>query len=105
MNTGDLGGLFQHAQKMQRELRTLQEELKKKTVAGEAGGGMVKAFVNGQQELLKVEIDPSAVDPDDVGMIEDLVLVAVQEGLKKAKELSDQETSRITGGMNLPGLF
>jgi len=101
----DLGGLFQQAQKMQRELRQVNEELKQRTVLGESGGGMVKAYVNGQRELLKVEIDREAVDPSDIGMLEDLVLVAVQEGLRKAKELSEQETARITGGMNLPGLF
>jgi DNA-binding YbaB/EbfC family protein len=99
----DLGGLFQHAQKLQRELRQLKDDLRKRTVLGESGGGMVKAYVNGQQELLKVEIDREAVDPEDVGMLEDLVLVAVQEGLRKAKELSDQETARVTGGLNLPG--
>jgi DNA-binding YbaB/EbfC family protein len=101
----DLGGLFQQAQKMQRELRQLNEELKQRTVLGESGGGMVKAYVNGQREVIKVEIDREAVDPSDIGMLEDLVLVAVQEGLRKAKELSDQESARITGGMNLPGLF
>lgn len=101
----DLGGLFQQAQKMQRELRQVNEDLKQRTVLGEAGGGMVKAYVNGQRELLKVEIDREAVDPAEVGMLEDLVLVAVQEGMRKAKELSEQETARITGGLNLPGLF
>ena len=102
---GDLGGLFQHAQKMQRELRVLQDELKKRTVLGESGGGMVKTYVNGQQDVLKIEIDPEAVDPDDVGMLEDLIVVSVREALRKSKELSDEETRKITGGLDLPGMF
>ena len=101
----DLGGLFQHAQKLQRELRQVEEDLRKRTVLGESGGGMVKAYVNGQRELLKIEIDPASVDPGDIGMLEDLVLVAVQDGLKKAQELHAEETARVTGGLNLPGLF
>ncbi len=101
---GDLGGLFQQAQKMQRELRQVQQDLRRRIVLGESGGGMVKVYVNGNQEVQKIEIERDAVDPDDIGMLEDLVLVAVQEGLKKAKELSDEETARVTGGMNLPGL-
>ena len=100
----DLSGLMQQAQKMQREMRTLKEDLKKRTVLGEAGGGMVKAYVNGQQEVLKIEVDPQVVDPEDVDMLEDLVLVALREGLTKSKEMSDEEMSRITGGQ-LPGLF
>ncbi len=102
---GDMSGLFQQAQKMQRDLRTLKEDLRKRTVSGEAGGGMVKVFVNGQQEVLKIELDPSTVDPDDVDMLEDLILVAVKEGIKKSKELEEEEMSRVTGGLNLPGMF
>ena len=104
-NMGDMSGLFQQAQKMQRDLRTLKEDLRKRTVSGEAGGGMVKVFVNGQQEVLKIELDPSTVDPDDVDMLEDLILVAVKEGIKKSKELEEEEMSRVTGGLNLPGMF
>ncbi|MGA1489153.1 MAG: YbaB/EbfC family nucleoid-associated protein [Planctomycetota bacterium] len=100
----DLGGLMQQAQKMQREMRQVKDELKKRTVLGESGGGMVKAYVNGSQQLLKVEIDPQVVDADDVEMLEDLVLVAVREGLEKARELSDEAMSRGTGGQ-VPGLF
>ena len=102
---GDMSGLFQQAQKMQRDLRTLKEDLRKRTVSGEAGGGMVKVFVNGQQEVLKVELDPSTVDPDDVDMLEDLILVAVKEGIKKSKDLEEEEMSRVTSGLNLPGMF
>ncbi|MDE0960485.1 MAG: YbaB/EbfC family nucleoid-associated protein [Planctomycetota bacterium] len=104
MSTGDLGGLFQQAQKMQKELKAVQEDLKQRTVLGESGSGLVKVYANGQQEVLKIEIDPKVVDPDDVEMLEDLLLVAVGQALEKAKELSDQETSRVTGGMSFPGM-
>jgi DNA-binding YbaB/EbfC family protein len=104
MSTGDLGGLFQQAQKMQKELKAVQEDLKQRTVLGESGSGLVKVYANGQQEVLKVEIDPKVVDPEDTEMLEDLVLVAVGQALEKAKELSDQETSRVTGGMSFPGM-
>ena len=104
MSTGDLGGLFQQAQKMQKELKAVQEDLKQRTVVGESGSGLVKVYANGQQEVMKIEIDPSAIDPDDADLLEDLVLVAVQQALEKAKELSDQETSRVTGGMSFPGM-
>ena len=104
MSTGDLGGLFQQAQKMQKELKAVQEDLKQRTVVGESGSGLVKVYANGQQEVMKIEIDPSAIDPDDADLLEDLILVAVQQALEKAKELSDQETSRITGGMSFPGM-
>ncbi|MDE0958196.1 MAG: YbaB/EbfC family nucleoid-associated protein [Planctomycetota bacterium] len=104
MSTGDLGGLFQQAQKMQKELKAVQEDLKQRTVLGESGSGLVKVYANGQQEVLKVEIDPKVVDPQDVEMLEDLLLVAVGQALEKAKELSDQETSRVTGGMSFPGM-
>jgi len=104
MSTGDLGGLFQQAQKMQKELKAVQEDLRQRTVLGESGSGLVKVYANGQQEVLKVEIDPKVVDPEDIEMLEDLLLVAVGQALEKAKELSDQETSRVTGGMSFPGM-
>ena len=104
MSTGDLGGLFQQARKMQKELKAVQEDLKQRTVLGESGSGLVKVYANGQQEVLKVEIDPKVVDPEDIEMLEDLLLVAVGQALEKAKELSDQETSRVTGGMSFPGM-
>ena len=100
-----MGQLFQQAQKMQRELKQVQDDLKKRTVVGEAGGGMVKAYVNGQQDVLKIEIDREAVDPEDLGMLEDLLLVALKNGLEKSRELSKTEMGRVTGGLNLPGLF
>ena len=101
----NMGDLMQQAQEMQRKIRQVQTDLKKRVVQGEAGGGMVKVFVNGQQEILKLEVDKEVVDPEDVGMLEDLLLVAVQNGMQKAKDLSKEEMEKVTGGVNLPGLF
>ncbi|MGE3163747.1 MAG: YbaB/EbfC family nucleoid-associated protein [Planctomycetota bacterium] len=105
MAMGNMGDLMQRAQEMQRKMKQVQADLKKRTVQGDAGGGMVKVFVNGQQEVLKIEIDPEVVDPKDVGMLEDLVLVAVKTAVEKSQELSREEMSRVTGGISLPGLF
>ncbi len=105
MTLGDMGQLFQQAQKMQREMKQVQDELKKRNVVGEAGGGMVKVYFNGQQDAVKVEIDKEVVDPEDVGMLEDLLIVALKNGLEKSKELSKNEMGRVTGGLSLPGLF
>ena len=105
MTLGDMSQLFQHAQKMQKEMRTIQDELKKRNVVGEAGGGMVKVYVNGQQQVLKVEIEKEAVDPEEVGMLEDLILMAVKNGIEKSQELSRNEMAKVTGGMQLPGMF
>ena len=105
MTLGDMSQLLQHAQKMQKEMRTIQDELKKRNVVGEAGGGMVKVYVNGQQQVLKVEIEKEAVDPEEVGMLEDLILMAVKSGIEKSQELSRNEMAKVTGGMQLPGMF
>lgn len=101
----DMSNLLQQAQKMQREMRQVQEDLKKRTVMGDAGGGMVKVYVNGAQDVLRIEVDPEVVDPEDVGMLEDLLLVAVRNGIEKAKDLSKTEMSRVTGGLPMPGMF
>ncbi len=105
MSLGDMGQLFQQAQKMQREMKQIQEDLKNRHVVGEAGGGMVKVYVNGGQDVTKIEIDKEAVDPDDIGMLEDLLLVALKSGMEKSRELSQNEMKRVTGGLSIPGLF
>jgi DNA-binding YbaB/EbfC family protein len=102
---GDLGNIMKHAQKMQQEMAKIQEDLKNRVVEGKAGGGMVVVNVNGAQELLAVKIDKNVVDPEDVEMLEDLVVAAVREGMRKAKEMANKEMSKLTGGLNLPGLF
>ena len=105
MTMGDMSQLFQQAQKMQRDMKQVTDDLKKRTVVGEAGGGMVKVYANGAQEVLKFEIDKEVIDPEDSGMLEDLLQLATKAALDKARELSQSEMSRVTGGLNLPGLF
>ena len=99
---GDMGGLMKQEQKMQEQLKQLQSELKDRVVEGKAGGDAVVAYANGAQELIQLKIDPEAVDPDDIEELEDLVVAAVRAALAEAKQMSETETSRITGGMNLP---
>ncbi|MGH7163830.1 MAG: YbaB/EbfC family nucleoid-associated protein [Planctomycetota bacterium] len=101
---GDLGGLMKQAQKMQADLKRLQAELKERIVEGKAGGDAVVAYANGAQELVQIKIQPGVVDPDDVEDLEDLVVAAVRAALAEAKKMADEETSRITGGLNLPGM-
>ena len=108
---GGFGGMNQaammkQAQKMQRDLMQMQEELEQATYSAAAGGGVVKATVSGKRELTELVIDPEAVDPEDVEMLQDMVVAAVNEALRKAEEASAQSMSRLTGGLgNLGGLF
>ena len=90
---------------MQNRLVKIQEELANETVEASAGGGAVKAVATGQQKLVSIEIDPAVVDPEDVEMLEDLVVVAVNDALSKAQELASQRLSGLTGGIKIPGLF
>jgi nucleoid-associated protein EbfC len=90
---------------MQNRLAKIQEELATETVEATAGGGVVKATATGQQKLVSVEIDPAVVDPDDVEMLQDLVVAAVNDAMNKAQELAAQRLSALTGGMKIPGLF
>lgn len=108
---GGMGGLLKQAQKMQKEIERIQNELADMKIEGSAGGGMVTAIASGQQELLEVNIDPEVVDPDDVEMLEDLVLAAVNQALENAKATAEEEMSKATGGMmpnfgnmQIPGL-
>ena len=103
---GGMGGLLKQAQKMQKEIERIQSELANIRIEGVAGGGMVTAVANGAQELLEIKIDPEVVDPEDVEMLEDLVLAAVNQALENAKARAEVEMGAATGGMmpNLPGL-
>tara|TARA_R110002094_G_scaffold20489_21_gene32006 strand:- start:739 stop:1065 length:327 start_codon:yes stop_codon:yes gene_type:complete len=101
---GDMQSLLKQAQDMQRRMQETTRALSERVLEGSSGGGAVKAYVNGNQELQSVKIDKAAVDPDDVETLEDLVTTAVRQALAAAKELRDAETSKVTGGMNLPGL-
>lgn len=100
-----MNDLMRQAQMMQRKMAKMQEDLKTKELEASAGGGMVTVRVNGDQEVLKITIDPAAVDPEDVEMLQDLVLAATNEALKKAKDMVQGEMSSITGGMKIPGMF
>ena len=97
-----MGKLMKKAQEFQKKMKTMQSDLADRVVEGTSGGGMVTAQVNGQQEVISVKINPEAVDPDDVEMLEDLVTAALAQALKKSKELSDGEMKKLTGEMGLP---
>ena len=95
---------LQQIKALQEKMAQLQEELSQKTVESSAGGGMVTVVVNGRQEIVKISIDPQVVDPEDVEMLEDLVLAAVNDALHKAQQLIASEMSKLAGGLNIPGL-
>ena len=97
--------MMKQAQKMQQELLRMQEEQENKTYTAKAGGGMVSATVNGKHEVVALEINPEAVDPDDVEMLQDMVMAAVNEAMRNADADAAQNMSRLTGGLNLGGLF
>ena len=100
-----MGNLMKQAQQMQQRMVKLQEEMAQKTVEASVGGGMVTVTVNGKSELLQVKIEPQVVDPDDVEMLEDLIVAGVNEALRKAQEMVAAEMSKLTGGLKIPGLF
>lgn len=99
-----LSELIKQAQKLQKRMMEIQEELANKTVEATVGGGMVTVVANGQQEILSIKISPEVVDPDDVEMLEDLILAAVNEAHRKARELMAKEMEKLTGGLKIPGL-
>ncbi|NLK00351.1 MAG: YbaB/EbfC family nucleoid-associated protein [Clostridia bacterium] len=100
-----MGKMMKQVQKMQANIAKLQEELEERIVDIAAGGGAIEVKANGKQEILEIKIDPEVVDPEDVEMLEDLVLAAVNEALREAQEMVSKEMSKITGGMKIPGLF
>lgn len=104
-NMGNMGKMMKQVQKMQADMAKLQEELVNRTVEASAGGGMITVVANGKQEVLSIKINPEAVDPEDVEMLQDMVLAAVNEALRQAQEMVSKEMGKITGGMNIPGLF
>ena len=97
--------MMKQAQKMQQDLLRMQEEQENKTYTAKAGGGMVSATVNGKHEVVSLEINPEAVDPDDVEMLQDMVIAAINEAMRNADADAAQNMSRLTGGLNLGGLF
>jgi nucleoid-associated protein EbfC len=99
-----MGNLMKQAQQLQSKMAKLQEELGEKIVEASSGGGMVSVVVNGRQELLSIKIDKEVMNPDDVDMLQDLVMAAVNDGLTKAKSMVNEEMSSLTGGLNLPSI-
>ncbi|HNT57097.1 MAG TPA: YbaB/EbfC family nucleoid-associated protein [Syntrophales bacterium] len=101
----NFGKIMKQAQQVQARMMKLQEELALKTVEASAGGGMVTAVVNGRFEVLSLKIEKDVVTPDDIEMLQDLVMAAVNEGLRKAQEMAQAEMSKITGGLQIPGMM
>ena len=99
-----MANLQRMAQQMQQEMLRVQAELESATVDGSAGGGVVSATVTGKQELVNVTIDPSVVDPDDVEMLQDLVIAAINDALRASRALAEQKMSAVTGGLRMPGM-
>lgn len=101
----NMASMMKQAQKLQAKMMRLQEEMAEKTVESASGGGMVKVVANGRQQILSVSIEKEVVDPDDVDMLQDLVLAAVNDALAKSQEMVTAEMSKLTGGMNIPGIM
>ncbi len=100
-----LGNIMKQAQQMQAKIARMQQELETREVEASAGGGMVTARVNGKQQILELKIEKDVVDPEDVEMLQDLILAAVNEAVKKSQDMIQAEMGKVTGGMNIPGLF
>ncbi len=102
-NPGNLNKMMKQVQKMQRDMARVQEELGLMEIEATAGGGMVRAVFNGHGEIVDLDIAPEAVDPQDVEMLQDMVLAALKEGQRKAQTVAQEKMSAVTGGLNLPG--
>ncbi len=105
-NMGNMAGMMKKMQKLQGEMAKMQEQLKTRTMEVSAGGGAIKVVINGEKQIQSLKIDPAAVDPQDIEMLEDLVSAAVNEAIKKVDDMMAQEMGKLTGGLNLPpGMF
>ncbi|MCZ2260890.1 YbaB/EbfC family nucleoid-associated protein [Sporosarcina sp. G11-34] len=102
---GNMQGMMKQMQKMQKQMAEAQEKLGEERLEGSAGGGMVKVIVSGDKEVVDVIIDPSVVDAEDVEILQDLVIIATNEAMKKAEELTNSTMGQFTKGLNLPGMF
>ncbi len=100
----NMGNLLKKAQQLQEKMAKLQEELAEKTVETSSGGGMVTVLANGKQEIISIKIDPEVVDTDDIEMLEDLILAAVNDALYQAKQMVSEEMTKLTGGVKIPGI-
>ena len=105
-NAGNMAGMMKKVQKMQADMEKMQEELKQRTLEVTAGGGAIKVVISGGKEIRSLKINPEAIDPEDVEMLEDMLIAVFNEALKKVDEMTSTEMGKITGGMNLPkGMF
>lgn len=102
---GNMNNMLKQVQKMQKQMEEMQSGLEEKEVQATAGGGAVLVKANGKKEILEIKIEPEVVDPEDVEMLQDLILAATNEALRKVDEMTSNEMSKVTGGLNLPGLF
>jgi DNA-binding YbaB/EbfC family protein len=100
-----MGNMMKQAQKLQSKMLKLQEEMAEKTVETSSGGGMVKVIANGRQQIISIQLEKEVVDPEDIEMLQDLVLAAVNDALSKSQEMVSNEMSKLTGGLNIPGLM
>lgn len=107
MSSNMLNELMRQAQQMQERMKQVQEEAEKKVIDASSGGGMVAVKVNGRQEILSIQIEPEIVDAEDIEMLQDLIVAAVNEGIRKSKEMLQDDLKKLTGGLNIniPGLF
>jgi len=101
---GNLGNMMKQVQQMQAKMAEIQAELEQMEVEGTSGGGMVKVIVNGKQEIISIAIDPEVVDKDEIEMLQDLIVAAINQAKEKAQAIQAEQMSAITGGLNLPGL-
>ena len=100
-----MGNMMKQAQKLQNKMMKLQEELSSRTIEASSGGGMVKVVANGKQQVVSIDIEKEVVDPEDVEMLQDLILAAMNDALAKSQEMVSSEMGKLTGGMNIPGLM
>jgi DNA-binding YbaB/EbfC family protein len=99
-----MGNMMKQAQKLQAKMMRLQDELAEKTIESTAGGGMVKVVANGKQQIVAIQIEKEVVDPDDVEMLQDLIMAAVNDALTKSQEMVSAEMAKLTGGLSIPGI-
>lgn len=101
----NMGKMMKQAQQLQQKMEKLQAEMAEKTIEASAGGGMVKAVANGRQEIVSITIEKEVVDPEDVEMLQDLIVAAINDALAQSQRMVSEEMSKLTGGMNIPGLM
>jgi DNA-binding YbaB/EbfC family protein len=104
LSVQNIGNIMKQAKKLQERMTSLQDELALRTVEASAGGGMVSVLVNGKHELVSLKIEKEVINPEDVDMLQDLIMAAVNEGMRKAQEMASAEMAKLTGGINIPGL-